>query len=77
MVKIMNTKCLWCESDKEGGKVEHGKDFICGSCVPKLMRMAPTELREFYDKACTYGQTRRAEALSSFIQGHPREHLKI
>jgi hypothetical protein len=73
----MAIKCLWCDSDKEGGKVDAGKDFICSSCVPKLMRMSNSEVFELYEAVCAYGSTRRAEALSSFINGHPKEHLKV
>lgn len=72
----MKPKCLFCDSDKEGGRVEAGKDFICGSCVQRFITLDGDQLGSLYLQACACKQTRKAEALSSFIHGRSGEHRK-
>ena len=62
-------RCLWCESDKEGGKVEAGKDFICGSCVQMLMGYPQEALQKTYQKCLRLRLDRKANAIETFLEG--------
>lgn len=62
-------KCLWCESDKEGGRVDAGKDFICSSCVAMLMSYPQDALQKTYQKCLRMKFDRKANALETFLEG--------
>jgi hypothetical protein len=61
--------CLWCESDKEGKRVDPGKDFICGSCVVMLMSYLQEALQKTYQKCLRLGLKRKANAIETFLEG--------
>lgn len=62
-------KCLWCESDKESGRVDAGKDFICSSCVAMLMSYPQDALQKTYQKCLRMKYDRKANALETFLEG--------
>ena len=73
----MTERCLFCESDKEGRRIDSEKDFVCGSCVSKFLGLDGDKLEELYETCCNTKKIRKASAIAIFMSGKPTKHLEI
>ena len=60
--------CLWCDTDKDGERVDKGKDYICGSCVQMLLSYPQDALNKTYHKCLRLNLTRKANAIETFLE---------